>query len=112
MWKVERKSGALVMTCSNSMKDSRPSPSTSDSSTTFSHTCATSSGESSLQVKSRNVCCKSDGPRCWSPSKSVRIIYFFVIYSVGQMLFRNSMIKITHSYVIFYNAHFAVGKDC
>ena len=34
MWKVERKSGALVITCSNSAKDSFPSSSTSPSSST------------------------------------------------------------------------------
>lgn len=70
IWKVDKKSGALVITWSNSMKLSFPSPSTSASSTTFSTICAISSGCSSCRVSNRSAWSRSAGPICWSPSKS------------------------------------------
>lgn len=71
MWNVERKSGERKMTCSNSIRDNWPSPSTSASSMTLSAICCCSSGLSSFFVMVVNTAFKSLCPMKPSWSKSV-----------------------------------------
>lgn len=80
MWKVPKKSGALSITCSNSMNDNFPSPSTSASSMTFSHTWTISSADNWLRVNSFSTCSRSVGPMWWSSSKSTDAVKNYILW--------------------------------
>ena len=70
-WKVDKKSDALVTTCSNSKKDKAPSPSMSLSSRTFWQIIASSSELNPLRTRCLQVCSKSLRPSTPSSSKSI-----------------------------------------
>lgn len=73
MWKVDRKSGARSITCSNSKIDNLPSPSTSASSITLSAICWCSSGLSSFLVIVVRQDMRSACPMKPSWSKSAKL---------------------------------------